>query len=177
MGLVFGLGCGTGRLGYFKMLHIVLYQPEIPPNTGNIMRLCANAGFYLHLIKPLGFSLSEKNLKRASLDYVIPHDMKIYESFKDFQDSLDPKAQVFLCSTKAKTLYTEAQYQPNTYLVFGPETRGLPAEILAQYLDDHKIMIPMQPNSRSLNLSNAVAITAYEAWRQLKFGIIKGTNQ
>jgi len=150
------------------MFNIVLYQPEIPPNTGNIMRLCSNTGCSLHLIEPLGFELSDKYLKRANLDYIMNHLPKVYHSFEEFE-AFHPHSTIYLCSTKASTIYTEARYQPGDSLVFGPETRGLPFEILQRYNIQQKVLIPMQSNARSLNLANAVAIVVYEAWRQQGF--------
>lgn len=153
------------------MFNIVLHQPEIPPNTGNIMRLCANTGFNLHLIKPLGFTLSDKTLKRAQLDYVVLDSIKTYKNFNDFEQSVSDYSQIYLCTTKANTLYTEATYKPNTYFVFGSETSGLPIEILERYSEQQKIKIPMITTTRSLNLSNAVAIITYEAWRQNRYDL------
>ena len=150
------------------MFNIVLYQPEIPPNTGNIMRLCANTGCALHLIEPLGFELSDKYLKRANLDYVMDRFPKLYSSFEEFE-AAHPYSTIYLCSTKSKTVYTDARFQAGDSLVFGPETRGLPQEIMQRYCDSQKVLIPMQPGARSLNLSNSVAIVTYEAWRQQGF--------
>ncbi|OGT53771.1 MAG: tRNA (uridine(34)/cytosine(34)/5-carboxymethylaminomethyluridine(34)-2'-O)-methyltransferase TrmL [Gammaproteobacteria bacterium RIFCSPHIGHO2_12_FULL_42_13] len=149
------------------MLNIVLYQPEIPPNTGNIIRLCANTGATLHLICPLGFNLNEKELRRAGLDYAEWATVKTYADFDTFLQSEKP-ARLFACSTKAKKYYTDARFEKGDYLLFGPESRGLPAELLARY-SNILIRIPMRAESRSLNLSNAVAVITYEALRQLKF--------
>lgn len=145
------------------MLQIALYQPEIPPNTGNIMRLCANTGATLHLIHPLGFVLDDKRMRRAGLDY---QDQAVVQHYPDQENFFNQhaNARIFCCSTKASQLYTEVTYQPHDILLFGPETRGLPPEILSRY---PAIRIPMLPSSRSLNLSNATAIILYEAWRQL----------
>ncbi len=154
------------------MFNIVLYQPEIPPNTGNIMRLCTNTGFNLHLIQPLGFSLSDKNLKRANLDYEMRVEPQLYQNFEEFTVKCtehSPAAKLYFCTTKAKTRYTEASFQPGDYLIFGPETRGVPTEILQKYPEEQKLLIPMQPYARSLNLANSVAIVVYEAWRQQGF--------
>lgn len=147
------------------MLQIALYQPEIPPNTGNIMRLCANTGTALHLIHPLGFVLDDKRMRRAGLDY---QDQAVIRHYPDQEAffAQHSQARIFCCSTKATQLYTDVSYQTHDILLFGPETRGLPAEILTQY---PAIRIPMLPMSRSLNLSNAAAIILYEAWRQLGF--------
>jgi len=150
------------------MLHIVLYQPEIPPNTGNIIRLCANTGAQLHLIHPMSFTLDDKACRRAGLDYHEWTTVKEYNSLEDFQNQ-NSQLRGFACSTKAKQTYSNAKYQNHDAFIFGPETRGLPNEILAVWPEDHKIRIPMQSSSRSLNLSNAVAIILYEAWRQLGF--------
>lgn len=152
------------------MFNIVLYQPEIPPNTGNIIRLCVNTGCNLHLIQPLGFSLSEKHLKRANLDYEMSTPPLLYPSFEAYQQQAASNlSTLYLCTTKAETLYTDIHFKPGDSIVFGPETRGLPGEILTQYSDAQKILIPMQPLARSLNLANAVAIVVYEAWRQQGF--------
>lgn len=148
--------------------HIVLFEPEIPPNTGNIIRLCANTGAQLHLIHPLGFDLNEKQLRRAGLDYHEWVNIKEYADFASFREQRQPE-RLFACTTKAKQNYTHLSYQPNDYFLFGPESRGLPAEILSQFLETEKIRIPMLPHSRSLNLSNAAAVILYEAWRQIDF--------
>jgi len=148
------------------MLNIVLYQPEIPPNTGNIIRLCANTGAQLHLIHPLGFALDDKQLRRAGLDYHEWANVKEYKSLEDFQQQ-NPNMRCFACSTKATQHYSDASYQDGDALVFGPETRGLPNDILADWPESFKIRIPMRPESRSLNLSNAVSVILYEAWRQI----------
>ena len=150
------------------MVNIALYQPEIPPNTGNIIRLCANTGSSLHLIYPLGFAPDDKQLKRAGLDY---HDWTAIAHHQMYEDFLQATAgrRIFACSTKGKTYYTEAVFQADDILLFGPETRGLPKEILESLPTEQIIRIPMCATSRSLNLSNAVAIIAYEAWRQLGF--------
>lgn len=150
------------------MFHIVLYEPEIPPNTGNIMRLCANAGTQLHLIHPLSFHLEEKSLRRAGLDYRDWVNVKEYKSFDLFKQQIRPN-KIFACTTKGKQTYTDINYHPNDALLFGPETRGLPAALLDDFEDNQKIRIPMKTESRSLNLSNAVAIILFEAWRQLGF--------
>lgn len=150
------------------MLHVVLHQPEIPPNTGNIIRLCANAGAQLHLIHPLGFSLDEKALRRAGLDYAEWVSVKEYVDYDSFLKTAKPQ-RLFACSTKATTQYDNAVYQQGDFLLFGAETRGLPAEILDGFPSQQKVKIPMRSYSRSLNLSNAVAIILFEAWRQLSF--------
>jgi len=150
------------------MINLVLYEPEIPPNTGNIIRLSANTGFKLHLIEPLGFELSDKQMRRAGLDYKEFAALKIYSDMDAFHE-LNQNARIFACSTKSKTGYSKVKYQEDDYLLFGPETRGLPLKILHSLPQEQQITIPMQAQSRSLNLSNAVAIIAYEAWRQLDF--------
>lgn len=152
------------------MFHIVLYEPEIPPNTGNIIRLCANTGAKLHLIEPLGFSLEDAKLKRAGLDYSELANINIHKNFENFKKEIQPK-NIYACSTKGKTIYANASFQEGDALVFGPETRGLPADILNEFSAENIIKIPMQANSRSLNLSNAVSIILYEAWRQNLFAM------
>lgn len=147
------------------MLHIALYQPEIPPNTGNIIRLCANSGAQLHLIHPLGFTLDDKRMRRAGLDYHEWANVIHYADFKDFIEKNKEK-RIFACTTKTLQSYTDVTYQTDDLFLFGPETRGLPVEIREQL---QSIRIPMQANSRSLNLSNSVAIILFEAWRQLGF--------
>jgi tRNA (cytidine/uridine-2'-O-)-methyltransferase len=150
------------------MYHIVLFEPEIPPNTGNIMRLCANTGFKLHLIEPLGFSLEEKQLKRAGMDYIAQITLKTYPNFEDFLEQNHPN-RLFCCSSKADRLYADVLYRQGDYFVFGPESRGLPQDLLKQFPVSDHIQIPMASPGRSLNLSNAVAIITYEAWRQNQF--------
>jgi tRNA (cytidine/uridine-2'-O-)-methyltransferase len=150
------------------MFHIVLYQPEIPPNTGNIIRLCANTGAELHLIHPLGFNPTDKQLVRAGLDY---HDwarVRHYQSYEKFLEEAKP-LRMFSCSTHGEKNYAEQHYQSGDWFLFGPETRGLPKELLASLPKEHVIRIPMLSHSRSLNLSNAAAVVVYEAWRQLQF--------
>jgi tRNA (cytidine(34)-2'-O)-methyltransferase len=150
------------------MLHIALYEPEIPPNTGNIIRLCANAGAQLHLIEPLGFVLDDKRLRRAGLDYHEFADMKVHADYLGFQSWLGAR-RLFACTTKATQNHNQAHYHDDDVLLFGPESRGLPVEILDAMPAEQKIRIPMQENSRSLNLSNATAIILYEALRQLDY--------
>lgn len=153
------------------MFNIVLYQPEIPPNTGNIIRLCANTGAKLHLIKPFGFEISDKHLKRAGLDYHEFANLKLYENFEDFLSffSSEKESKLFALTTKGSTLYQKVKFSKNDYLLFGPETRGLPKDILDSLDTSSKIRIPMQKDSRSLNLSNTVAIVLFEALRQENF--------
>lgn len=150
------------------MYHVVLFQPEIPPNTGNIIRLCANCGAQLHLIRPLGFEMSDKQLRRAGLDYHEFAEVQIHDDLDAFVQAVAPN-RLLACSTKATRNYTDLDYQPGDALLFGPETRGLPAEVLASLADEHLLRIPMRPENRSLNLANAVAIIVFEAWRQQGF--------
>lgn len=150
------------------MLHIALFEPEIPPNTGNIIRLCANAGAQLHLIEPLGFALEDKRLRRAGLDYHEFSEIQIHPDFESFKLWAD-KRRIFACTTKAKQHHNQAQYRNEDVLLFGPESRGLPAGILDNLGATQQIRIPMTADSRSLNLSNATAIILYEAWRQLDY--------
>ena len=150
------------------MFDVVLYQPEIPPNTGNIMRLCANTGARLHLIEPLGFRLTDKELRRAGLDYREWAEVRTYPNQDACMTSLTP-TRLFAFTTRAQRLYTEAAYRENDCLMFGPETRGLPAALLDQLPQERRLRLPLRSGNRSLNLSNAVAIVIYEAWRQLGF--------
>jgi tRNA (cytidine/uridine-2'-O-)-methyltransferase len=150
------------------MFHVVLYQPEIPQNTGNIIRLCANTGAYLHLIHPLGFTLEDKHLRRAGLDYHEWVSIMQHRTLDDFKAQVQPP-RLFALSTKGQRRYTEIVYQAEDALLFGPETRGLSAALLNRLGTGQVLRIPMRPHNRSLNLSNAVAIVVYEAWRQLGF--------
>ncbi|WP_455198240.1 tRNA (uridine(34)/cytosine(34)/5-carboxymethylaminomethyluridine(34)-2'-O)-methyltransferase TrmL [Kaarinaea lacus] len=150
------------------MYHVVLFEPEIPPNTGNIIRLCANCGAQLHLIRPLGFEMSDKQLRRAGLDYHEFAEVQIHDDLDSFIQSVRP-ARLLACSTRGGQDYTGIQYQPGDALLFGPETRGLPQSVLDSLPADQRLRIPMLPNNRSLNLANAVAIIVYEAWRQQGF--------
>ncbi|MCX7068652.1 MAG: tRNA (uridine(34)/cytosine(34)/5-carboxymethylaminomethyluridine(34)-2'-O)-methyltransferase TrmL [Methylococcales bacterium] len=150
------------------MFHIVLYEPEIPANTGNIIRLCANTGVRLHLIKPLGFELDDKKLRRAGLDYHEWVAVQEHDSFTAFLDTVKPQ-RLFALTTKGQCVVSEVTFQAHDALLFGPETRGLPAAILAELGAEHCLYLPMTPTSRSLNLSNTVSIVLYEAWRQLDF--------
>jgi tRNA (cytidine/uridine-2'-O-)-methyltransferase len=154
---------------FLNMFNIVLFEPEIPPNTGNIIRLCANTGAALHLIEPLGFLLDDKKLRRAGLDYHEFASVKKYRNFADFCAQVKP-TRIFAISTKGKTCYSEVSFHPNDAFLFGPETRGLPTKILDNFSPEHILRIPMLPHSRSLNLSNAVAVVLYEALRQQGFG-------
>ncbi len=152
------------------MFHIVLYQPEIPPNTGNIIRLCANTGTTLHLIHPLGFELDDRKLRRAGLDYSEFARTHEHKSIELFLEKTKP-ARLFAISTRGKRHYSEVRYQRNDAFLFGPETRGLPQTLLDEMSSELVLRIPMQARSRSLNLSNAAAVIVYEAWRQLDFNI------
>lgn len=150
------------------MFHIVLFEPEIPPNTGNIIRLCANTGAYLHLIKPLGFAFDDKRLRRAGLDYHELATVSQHASLGAFIETVKP-ARLYACSTKGRRYHSDCRFESGDALLFGPETRGLPSSVLeAKYIHE-VIRLPMIANSRSLNLSNAVAIVLYEAWRQHGF--------
>lgn len=153
------------------MIQIALFEPEIPPNTGNIIRLCANTGAVLHLIHPLGFMPDDKQVKRAGLDYHEWARVHHHQNYEKFLHELKPK-QVFACSTHGSRLYSEVRYQADDVLLFGPETRGLPKIILNSFNNEAIIRIPMLPESRSLNLSNAVAVILYEALRQVGFDVL-----
>lgn len=150
------------------MFHIVLYQPEIPPNTGNVMRLAANTGMRLHLIEPLGFTLEDKDLRRAGLDYREWAEVQTHPDFETFLGRTRP-TRVLAFTTRGTRLYTSVAYQPGDVLLFGPETRGLPQTLLESLPEEQCLRLPLAPNNRSLNLSNAVAIAVYEAWRQNGF--------
>lgn len=150
------------------MLNIVLYQPEIPPNTGNIIRLASNTGCRLHLVKPLGFGLDDRDLRRAGLDYHEYCSLQVHDSWGDFLESA-PLARIWAFSTKGRQTHTETQFSESDYLLFGPESRGLPVELLQDAQLVGVLRLPMLAHSRSLNLSNAVAVAVFEAWRQLGF--------
>ena len=150
------------------MLDVVLYEPEIPPNTGNLIRLCANSGFRLHLIEPLGFVLDDKRLRRAGLDYHEWASVRVHRNWPAFIAAVAP-TRVFAVSTRGCTGYHEPRYRPGDVLLFGPETRGLPQTLLDALPPVQRLRIPMLADSRSLNLSNACAILVFEAWRQLGF--------
>lgn len=150
-----------------EMMNIVLHEPEIPANTGNIGRTCVAAGARLHLIKPLGFSISEKAVRRAGLDYWEHLDVTVYEDYQDFLER-NPGAKIYYATTKARRRYTEAAYEPDAYLMFGKESAGIPEEILVDH-EDTCIRIPMIGGIRSLNLGNSAAIILYEALRQNAF--------
>ena len=150
------------------MINIVLFEPEIPPNTGNIIRLAANTGSQLHLIRPFGFDLEDKKMRRAGLDYHEYAGISIYQDWSDFTVR-HHSSRLFGISTKGSRHYSEVQYKAGDFLVFGPETRGLPDSVLDELGQDRVLRIPMLVDSRSLNLSNATAVIVYEAWRQLGF--------
>jgi len=150
------------------MLNVILFQPEIPPNTGNVIRLCANSGAQLHLIRPLGFALEDKQLRRAGLDYHEYANMKVHDDLEACLLTL-PDSRLFAFTTKGSHPYHEAAFQDKDALMFGPESRGLPSQILDALPPQQKLRLPMLPDNRSLNLSNTVAIAVYEAWRQLGF--------
>ena len=150
------------------MIHILLYQPEIPPNTGNVIRLAANTGCQLHLVEPLGFSMEEKGLRRAGLDYHEFANVQIWPDFEQFKKEIAPK-RVFALSTKGKSYYHQVSFEDGDCFMFGPETRGLPLDILENLPSEQVLRLPMRPGSRSLNLSNTVAVLVYEALRQQDF--------
>jgi len=150
------------------MFHVILYQPEIPPNTGNIIRLCANTGCRLHLVRPLGFSLEDKQLIRAGLDYHEFATLQVHDTLQECLAGFDA-ARVFAYTTKGANPFHEARFQPGDALLFGAESRGLPADVLALFDTEHRLRLPMLPDNRSLNLSNTVAVVVYEAWRQCGF--------
>ena len=150
------------------MFQIILYQPEIPPNTGNIIRLCANTGCNLHLIHPLGFELDDKRLRRAGLDYSEFADVASHDSIEACLKQVQPN-RVFACSTKGKQTHSDIQFEKGDAFIFGPETRGLPDDYLDSLPPEQVLRIPMRVNSRSMNLSNSVSVIVYEAWRQLDY--------
>jgi|TARA_B100000959_G_C14879349_1_gene581833 tRNA (cytidine/uridine-2'-O-)-methyltransferase len=149
------------------VLNVALYEPEIPPNTGNIIRLCANTGARLHLVEPLGFRIDDKRLRRAGLDY---HEWAEIQVHRNYEALISLNiGTIYAITTKGETAYTDISYKPNDLVLFGPETRGLPDEILDALPSRQKIRIPMLPDSRSLNLANAVSVIVYEAWHQHGF--------
>ncbi len=150
------------------LFHVVLFEPEIPPNTGNIIRLCANVPATLHLIGPLGFMLDDRRLRRAGLDHSDRARIHHHQGLDACMQAL-PGARWLAFSTRAERCYTRWQFQPGDALLFGPETRGLPDDVLARFDADRRLRIPQRPSSRSLNLSNAVAVAVYEGWRQMGF--------
>ena len=150
------------------MLHVVLFQPEIPPNTGNVIRLCANTGAALHLLRPLGFSLDHAKLRRAGLDYHEFARVEVHDDLDAFVRAAAPRRLLAL-STRGRVRYDRVAYAHGDALLFGPETRGLPQDVLDAIAPERRLRLPMRPGNRSLNLSNAVAVVVYEAWRQLGF--------
>ncbi|MFO1301495.1 MAG: tRNA (uridine(34)/cytosine(34)/5-carboxymethylaminomethyluridine(34)-2'-O)-methyltransferase TrmL [Burkholderiaceae bacterium] len=150
------------------MVNVVLVHPEIPPNTGNVIRLCANTGAQLHLVEPLGFSLDSAKLRRAGLDYREFAAIRVHESWQAFLARERPR-RLFALTTRGARRPTDVAFERGDYLVFGSETRGLPDEILGQFASAQRLRLPMRPDNRSLNLSNAVAVTVFEAWRQAGF--------
>ncbi len=150
------------------MFALVLFEPEIPPNTGNIIRLCANTGVQLHLVEPLGFSLDDRQLRRAGLDYHEYTTLRVHPTWTDCLAVLDGR-RLFAATTHGTIRYTDAAYQKEDVLIFGSETRGLPSTVLANIPSSQRVRLPMRPHSRSLNLSNAAAVMVYEAWRQIGF--------
>ncbi|MBK1654371.1 tRNA (cytidine(34)-2'-O)-methyltransferase [Allochromatium vinosum] len=150
------------------MFEIILYEPEIPPNTGNVMRLTANLGARLHLIEPLGFSLDDRQLRRAGLDYREWADVRTHASLAACLATLE-QPRLLAVSTRGRVPYVDLEFQPGDAFLFGPETRGLPESVLESVSEEHRLQIPMRPGNRSLNLSNAVAVVLYEAWRQQGF--------
>ena len=150
------------------MFHVVLYQPEIPPNTGNVIRLCANTGAQLHLVRPLGFRLTDRDLRRAGLDYHEYAELQVHDDWSVCQTNLAGR-RLFAFSTKGKRRYDAQNYAPGDAFLFGPEASGLPRDVLAGFAPDRCLRLPMRSGSRSLNLSNAVAVVVYEAWRQSGF--------
>jgi tRNA (cytidine/uridine-2'-O-)-methyltransferase len=151
------------------MFDVILYQPEIPPNTGNIIRLCANTGVRLHLVKPLGFSLDDKQLMRAGLDYHEFATLSVYDNWTECAAHFQTH-RLFAVSTRNSRRYDRITYSKGDAFLFGPETSGLPTALLESFAEERRIRLPMRPESRSLNLSNAVAVVVYEAWRQMSFG-------
>lgn len=154
------------------MLNVVLFEPEIPANTGNIIRVCANTGFALHIIKPMSFDFEDKKLRRAGLDYHEFVNTQIYDTFNDFLNKnqlSNTDLRLFALTTKGKMRPDAAQFKAHDFILFGPESRGLPAFVLDHLPETQKIKLPMCPDNRSMNLSNAVAVTVYEAWRQMDY--------
>lgn len=161
----------TGNRKLILLINIILYQPEIPPNTGNIIRLCANTGARLHLVEPMGFVLDDARLRRAGLDYREMADVSRYVNWDCFMQA-NPGMRLWAVSTRGEIRYDQVEFQENDGLLFGPETRGLPNGILDQVGQGHVLRLPMHQSSRSLNLSNTVAIVLYEALRQQDFGTL-----
>jgi tRNA (cytidine/uridine-2'-O-)-methyltransferase len=157
------------------VIHVVLFEPEIPPNTGNAIRLCANTGATLHLVKPLGFRLDDKSLQRSGLDYHDLAELRVHASFDECLLDL-AGCRIFAVETEGRICYSEHRYRADDAFVFGPETRGLPPAVQDRLGREHSLHIPMRSHSRSINLSNTVAIVAFEAWRQLGFSGCGGKN-
>jgi tRNA (cytidine/uridine-2'-O-)-methyltransferase len=154
----------------FSMFNVVLVEPEIPPNTGNIIRLCANTGANLHLIEPLGFPLDDARMKRAGLDYHEFAQMRVHADWESFEATEKPSPQrIFAFTTRGAAPFHQQRFEPGDWFVFGPETRGLSADMLARFGDHSRVRLPMRPDNRSLNLSNTVAVVVFEAWRQHGF--------
>lgn len=152
------------------MFHVVLVEPEIPPNTGNVIRLCANTGAQLHLVEPLGFPLEDARMRRAGLDYHEYADMKVHKNWENFTEAIKPDpSRLFAFTTHGSALFSTVRFQPGDVFVFGSETRGLDPSLRASFPAQQRIRLPMRPGNRSLNLSNAVAVTVFEAWRQQGF--------
>ena len=150
------------------MFEVILFRPEIPPNTGNVIRLCANVGARLHLVEPLGFTLEDKLLRRAGLDYHEMATVRVHPDWSSVAEALEGR-RIFAASTRGETGYSSVAYAAGDAFVFGGETSGLPEDFLATFLPERRLRLPMQPGNRSLNLSNSVAVVAFEAWRQLGF--------
>lgn len=150
------------------MLHVVLYEPEIPPNTGNIIRLCANTGFHLHLVEPLGFDFDDKRLRRAGLDYHEFAAVKVHKNLDSCLEQINPR-KVWALTTRGQRCHVDADFAEGDVLLLGPETRGLPQDVRETLPSEQWLRMPMKADSRSLNLSNACAVVVYEAWRQLDF--------
>ena len=153
------------------MFHVILHCPEIPPNTGNVIRLCANTGCTLHLVRPLGFDLSEKSVQRAGMDYAEVAEVRVHDSLDACLGKL-VDARLFAIETGSPTIYAQARFQPGDALLFGSESKGLPAQVLARIGTERTLSIPMRPGNRSLNLNNSVALVVYEAWRQQQFALL-----
>lgn len=155
------------------MFHVILFQPEIPPNTGNVIRLCANTGARLHLVKPLGFTLEDAQLRRAGLDYHEYATLQVHESLGEALEAIAEEnrapPRLFALSTRGSTRFDAPRYRRGDAFLFGPETRGLPGTVLEAVTDEYRLRLPMRPNNRSLNLSNTVAVVVFEAWRQIGF--------
>jgi tRNA (cytidine/uridine-2'-O-)-methyltransferase len=150
------------------VFHVILHCPEIPPNTGNVIRLCANTGCTLHLVRPLGFDLSEKSLQRAGMDYAEVAEVRVHDSLDECLGTLG-QARVFAIETGSPTNYAQVRFEPGDALLFGSESKGLPVQVLARIGPERTLSIPMRPGNRSLNLNNSVALVVYEAWRQQQF--------